>query len=233
MILIYNLSGLLVGLAGVVLGGAVAVLSGFLSLGLLVLAFVWIAGGIWARNRPVAGGGKRPFPSIFFIPTPFLAVVPLGLAILIGVVEVAGLDRRNDPRAQTLRETETTFRMRSISGDTGLAMAIHKSIAGGNFAGSIPSDVGVHAEFTPTAVLVIVKIDNLTKFSSTGRLAVLETISRTVKESPDHGAKAGYFGVKGRLSYGAVKTPQSTVLKTTTSDALLPFYGPDPRTVKP
>ncbi len=54
MILIYNLSGLLLGAAGTVVGIGVAVATGRIGAGLLAMAAVWLAFG-WRRTDRTTG----------------------------------------------------------------------------------------------------------------------------------------------------------------------------------
>jgi hypothetical protein len=66
MILIYNMGGLLIGLAGIGAGFLVFLLSGKLFLGLLTIAVIWLAFGRSKLDRQT--GAKRPAPALFFVP---------------------------------------------------------------------------------------------------------------------------------------------------------------------
>src|SRR5262245_32739532 len=99
MIIICNLSGLLLAGAGIVAGLFVALLSGWFSLGLLTLAAIWLAGGLWWRNHDLSRGVKRPYPALFFIPLPFLAVPVAFVAVLLFlVIEIGAHTKPADPR---------------------------------------------------------------------------------------------------------------------------------------
>ncbi len=74
MIIVYNPSGLIIGVLGLFLGMLVAVGSGLVSLGGATVAAVWIGAGLWWKYRVQAGQKNRSdSPAIFFIPLPFWA----------------------------------------------------------------------------------------------------------------------------------------------------------------
>lgn len=100
MIIIYNLSGLLLAVAGVFVGLLVFLVSGWIGPGLLTIALIWFAGGLWWRNQEISPGVKRPFPAVYFIPLPFLAVPVAGLAVLMFVVDVGARLQPANRRAE-------------------------------------------------------------------------------------------------------------------------------------
>src|ERR1700676_1985976 len=107
MIIIFNLSGLILAGAGIVAGLVVVMVTGWISPGLLTLAVIWFAGGLWWRNQEVSPGVKRPFPALFFIPMPILAVPAACLAVLGFLVAEWGAHAQPaDPRVELFRADE-------------------------------------------------------------------------------------------------------------------------------
>jgi hypothetical protein len=104
MLIIYNLSGLILAGAGIVAGLFVVMVTGWISPGLLTLAVIWFAGGLWWRHQEVSPGVKRPFPALFFIPLPILAIPAASLAVLgFLLVEWGAHTQPADGRAELFR----------------------------------------------------------------------------------------------------------------------------------
>lgn len=110
MIVIYNLAGLLLGGAGILLGIIVAALLNSLGAGFIVIAIAWAVGGYWWRNREIEPGMRHAFPSLFFIPLPVFAV-PCVLVSL--PMFLADMNRGPvDPRRSLLNADGRTRRRR-------------------------------------------------------------------------------------------------------------------------
>ena len=103
MIIVYNLSGLIVGVLGLLLGLLAALASGFVSLGGAIVAAVWIGAGLWWKYRTRPDGQIGRFPAIFFIPLPFWAAPLLLMSLLSLVIEVKAGKRPPDPRAGSVQ----------------------------------------------------------------------------------------------------------------------------------
>ncbi len=224
MIIIFNWSGLLIGFAGCVMGLIVGVLTGSLAVGLLGLSATWIGLGLTWRNSRGKGEPKRPFPSLFFIPLPFLAIVTVILALLAIPVDLKSKDKVNDPRAQSLGWAESSLRSANASGDVDLSTAVHQVISSKAHSGAIPSSLSVYTDATDSAVLVLVKVGNLKEFSEDARRSLLSTVDTAVKAFSTHQSKQLYVGIKGTALYGAIQTPSQTITKTTPNTPLLDYY---------
>jgi hypothetical protein len=85
MLLVHNRTGLILGLIGIFVGMVAAALTGWLGVGGLTLAAIWFGGGLWWKYRPRPDGLPGRYPSIYFIPLPFLAV-PVVLLSMVALV---------------------------------------------------------------------------------------------------------------------------------------------------
>jgi hypothetical protein len=230
VIVIYNISGLLIGVLGIFVGFLAAGVTGSLAVGLLVMSACWAGVGLWWRNNRTPDGLKRRYPAIFFIPLPFLAIASTLLAIAVIPIEMnaPSQSRTPDPRRTQITQAESNLRTTSASGDVTLATSVHNAVSKAAFAGMIADRTNVHATTSDTGVLVLVKISNLKKFDKPARTALLQTVTDTVKAAPGLDSKPLYIGIKGTLMYGAIQTPTQTNLNTDGPDDLLAFFGAPP-----
>lgn len=227
MIIIFNASGLLIGFAGCMIGLVAGALTGSLAVALLVLSATWIGLGLVWRNSRGAGAPKRPFPSLFFIPLPFLAIVTVILALLAIPIDLRSKSesRGSDPREQTFRSAESSLRGTNASGDVPLSTLVHRALSSTAHAGAIPSSLNVYTDSNDKSVLVLVKVGNLKEFSEDARRSMLNTVAAAIKSEPLHQTKDLYVGVKGAVLYGAIQTPTQTIISTTSHSALLEYFS--------
>jgi hypothetical protein len=213
MIIIYNISGLLVGLLGVVLGffvmsGLVVVGSPvFLCPGFLSVAAVWCAFG---RAKPnFETGEMRPAPAIFFIPLfywglviGFLSLPVAGFEIFVApnAKQMAADQAAKDPRVNQFKELEDGL-SRNQSDDAALS-----ALLTGMIARMLPGEpVNVAIKSTDSRVLVLMKLKDLKKIKDSDRTILLQGI-RESAEAHRPGVQV-YAGIKGRLMFGAVTVP--------------------------
>jgi hypothetical protein len=213
MIIIYNISGLLVGLLGAVLG--FLVLSGlvvvgspvFLSPGFLAIAAVWCALG---RAKPnFETGEMRPAPAVFFIPLFYwglvigiLSLPVAGFEIFVApqAKQVAADQAAKDPRVNQFKELEDDL-SRNRSDDEALSGALMAMIAK-----MLPGEpVNVAIKSSDSRVLVLMKLKDLKKIKEPDRKTLLKGI-REVAEAQRPGVQV-YAGIKGRLMFGAITAP--------------------------
>jgi len=234
VILIYNVSGILIGLAGFLVGFISALIFRSFGIGLILASLIWCGLGFWWRRKPTADGTVRPYPSIFFIPLPFIAIATLLIGIVITPVEfMATRQRENDPRAQLLSTAERSLSTTSVSGDTELATLVHTAVSKGTFSGMIADSTTVHVATSDTSVLALVKVSNLKKFPEASRIQMLDAIADAIKSHAPSQDKSQYIGVKGGLIYGALRTPTITTGKTTSADELRDYFASAPAPVAP
>ena len=124
MIIVYNPSGLIVGVLGLFLGMLVAVGSGLVSLGGATVAAVWIGAGLWCKYRTRPDGKIGRFPAIFFIPLPFLAAPVVVMSLLALVIEVQVGTRPRDPREARFTADKRMLDSASYSGDVSLSKSL-------------------------------------------------------------------------------------------------------------
>ena len=109
-----------------------------------------------------------------------------------------------------------------------MATAVHQRLLSSPFDGSVPTDCAVYVSPEADAtkpVLVLVSIENLKKFSDTARHALLDAVEETVRAGST--TRPVYIGVKGKLLFGAIRTPRTTrVGSAVDDDLLLDFFGP-------
>jgi len=212
MIIIYNVSGLLLAGAGIVAGLFAALLSGWLSLGLLTLAVIWFAGGLWWRNQEISRGVKRPFPALFFIPLPFLAVPVAFLAMLLFVaIELGARAQPADRRAELFRADERMLESAVAAGDAQLSQKILTLVQAIPVEGKNTEPCRVTTRKNADAVLVLVKAPALKHYTDDVRRALLRHIADVVRDDEQLKEKQIYIGIKGRLTYGAIQTPPDDV----------------------
>jgi hypothetical protein len=208
MIIIYNLSGLLLAGAGIVAGLFVAMLSGWFSLGLLTLAVIWFAGGLWWRNQEISRGVKRPFPALFFIPLPILAVpAAFVAALLFVVIEWGAHAQPADPRAELFQEDERMLDLGAATGDVQLSQKILAALQAIPVEGKNAGTWHVTTRKNGHAVLVLVKASALKSYQDAMRMALVQQIADILEADDQSKQKRIFIGIKGRLTFGAVQTP--------------------------
>ena len=228
MILIYNLSGLLLGLGGLFTGLVFALSTRHLSVGVFATALVWSIFG-WRSVAPVSRQ-KRPFPSVFFVPLAFIGLFLLVASVPLFVAERVMKALPRDPRAARLDGDEATLRSFRIGGDRELSEAVLRRLkSSGETGGNTAGDYSVLTRVGPEAVLVLVHVPDLKQHQAAGREQLLDVIEEAVRGESRAAGKMIYIGVKGRVAYGAVRAPDG-VTKTGTAVSERPlydFYGPE------
>lgn len=229
MLIIYNLSGFLVTLAGLVLGVVATCTTGLMSVGVFVASAVWIGGGLWWRSMKRADGTKWAWPAVFFVPMPIWGAVllVLGGALSVGM-DFASSRRSKDPRHAMFQVDENAARGQMIAGDDATARAVYEVVTGTRYSGAFAQDVKVYASVKPEGVLTIVQISNLKLFSETARSEALDAIDGALAKLPALEGKKRYIGIKGKLIFGAVKTPTRRNLSVGSGDDFVEFYGAAP-----
>lgn len=224
MILIYNLSGLIVGAAGVLAAGMVIGLTGRMSVALFVLGLIWVVFG--RRKLDHSTGMKRPAPSVFFIPLWFLSIPVFLLAgLMMSVDGELAKPGPADPRYARFQQDETALDQSKISGDPKLASAAHDAL----MTVARDDDMRVFASTSDGRVLVLAKIPSLKKISKADRDRMVTVLTDSVEaDSALKGPKL-YLGIKGRLTYGVVSTPSGKEIGSVVLEApLYSFYDPPP-----
>lgn len=222
MIIIYNLSGLILGVAGIGAGLLVAMATGSIGGALLVLSIVWIAGGFWWHSR------ERPFPAIFFIPLPFIAMPLAMLAVPLLLVQPRAHAEAADQRSIEFRADEKMLDAAAATGDIELSQSILAALR------AVPTEEGASEPYsvcTHTAgdsALVLVKAVNLKKYKDPTRHLLLQEIRKVVRDRTASQETRLFIGIKGRLTYGAVETPPGDVrvASSISESKLFDFYGP-------
>ncbi|SIO38208.1 hypothetical protein SAMN05444166_4250 [Singulisphaera sp. GP187] len=221
MIIIYNLSGLLIGLLGIVVGFLVFAVSGWLSAGLLVLGMIWMALGRGKLNAE--SGLKTPAPSLFFIPLFALAIPILLLAILAVSADVQRSKKVLDPRSALLDQDEKTLNRTKLTGDSDLALAAYDALK----PVALDDKMHVFAVVKDQRTLVLAKIPSLKEIDKSARASMVKALVTALETQEAVKDLPLYLGIKGRFAYGVVHTPAGTTIDSTVSpDPLLGFYGP-------
>lgn len=211
MIIIYNLSGLLVGVAGVFVGFATLAVTRSLGLGVLALAVVWFVLGLGWRYFKTEPGVRRSFPALFFIPLPFLAVPLAPLAGLIFLIEVIGRSQPPDPRAERFRADEAQLDSSSASGDVALSKALRTGLQEVVVEGAKAESYSVFTRKSPDVVLVLMKVPNLRDYTDNARKQLLQTVVDLLRADDQLKDKKIYIGIKGKISFGATRVPPDVV----------------------
>ena len=223
MVIIYNLSGLLVGLAGMAAGLLLFGVSGWLSAALFGLGAVWLAFG--RGKRDPSTGVKRPAPSLFFIPLFIPAIPILLLAPLVVVFDVQRMGKVADPRYAQFRLDEKALNESKVNGDSALAGAVYDALV--NEAHD--NAAHVYASAKDDRVLVLAKVPTLKEISKAGRGGLLKALGLALGQADASKGRQVYLGIKGRVAYGIVQTPTGLTIDSVVSpDPLLNFYGPPP-----
>ena len=237
MLIIYNLPGLLVGIAGLVCGFAVLLASGSVGAGLCGVAAAWFGLGLWWRRRPVGdpGGGraKRAWPALFFVPLPFLAVPLAALGLAAAVFQSNRDARPPDPRAEAFRADEARLDEAPATGDADLSRRVLAALRDATVEAAGAEDYSAFTRRRPGAVLVLLKAPNLKTYGDAAREELVEGVAEIVAaETPDD-PPGVYVGVKGRTLFGAVRTPTGGVRtgRVVPPAPLHAFYDAPPRRV--
>ena len=224
MLIIFNLSGLIVGLIGLGLGLAAFMASGKLALGLVAIAVTWIGLGLWWKfGKPAPPGGeRRKYPALFFIPLPFLAIPLVPLAFLVGIAEVMVRAMPVDPRAPGLQADEQVLTTTRIGGDSAASEAVM-----GALDAVAPDGYHVLTRIKPDAVLVLVKAPDLKHVEEPGRARMLDALAAALEADPRTRGRRQYLGIKGRFAFGAVRVPpgRTEIAPLANRTPLLAFYG--------
>jgi len=221
MIIIYNLSGLLIGIAGIAVGFLAIVVTGWISAGLLTLGAIWLAFGR-ARRDPETGIA-RPAPALFFIPLYLLSIPILLLALLAAIGDVQQGRKALDPRSALLQADQKALDQTKLTGDPDLAGAAYDALK------AIARDDKMHvfAAARGPAVLVLVKIPSLKEIGESDRAAMAQALIAALEDRDASRGRQVYLGIRGRLTYGIIRTPAGTKIgSVVSSDPLLEFYGP-------
>lgn len=236
MIIIYNISGLLIGVLGLFFGllvaGGLGTVGSPLSLcpGLLGIAGIW---WVYGRGKPdLKTGEMRPAPSFFFIPLRYWGVVVALLSVPMGLIELSGPPGANpagggavanDPRQQQFDELEKGL-SRNQTDDDELSALLTVMIAK-----VLPGEpVNVAIKSSDSSVLVLMKLKDLKKIKDENRKMLLSGIRELAAvRRPD--VKV-FAGIKGKLLFGAVTTPGQPDQVGTVVDEkpLLAFFDPPP-----
>jgi hypothetical protein len=221
MIIIYNLSGLIIGLAGLVVGFLVFGLTGWLSAGLLILGVIWLAFG--RGRRDPESGLKRPAPSLFFIPLFVLAFPILLLALPTVIFDVQSGRKALDPRSAQFREDERALSQSKLAGDRALALAAYDVLK----TSALDDKTHVFASTDGDRVLILAKIPSLKELDESARAVMVKALTTALETHDAVKGRRLFLGVKGQFTYGVVQTPAgSKIGKTVSSDPLLDYYGP-------
>jgi hypothetical protein len=234
LIIIYNVSGLLIGAAGFLVGVFGLVLTRSFALGLVFASVTWCALGFWWRRKPTADGTVRAYPSIFFIPVPWIAIVTLLAGLALTPVEfMARSKRENDPRGQMLESVERSVRAAAVSGEKEVATLVRDAVLQGNFAGVMADSASVHVAANETGALAVIKITNLKRFTPEARMKLLDTVATTLSAHERCAGKQQYIGIKGPLMFGAIRTPAGTTSNSSAGDELRAYFGDEASTPVP
>lgn len=225
MIVIYNASGALVAIAGVVLGFFAFAITRSLGVGLFVISAAWIGFGLWWWLGGRSKGIKRTAPSVFFIPLPFWAIVPGLLCAPVGFIEFSGRkDKDQNPSEVAFREIDKNLAATPVGGDQKLATTVRDALDQAKFEDKTLANLCVHAATCDSAVLVLVQISNMNDLHEDGKSSLLQTIDTAVKADPAHASKSIYVGVKGPMNYQAVQTPTFKVTRANPHTPLHAYF---------
>lgn len=228
MLLIYNLSGLLLGVAGIIVGFFLLALTDQFGFAFLGAALTWLLFG--GRRRPDEFGQRRPAPSLFFIPLRYWGIPLALLAVPVFVVQFVGDRKPKDTRAALLNADERALRSAAVSGDRALAVAVQAHLALSAVEEISAEQFHVFARLRNgidgQSALILVRAENLRQFPEPVRAQLLDTIAEAAAE--DHPHAKLYIGVKGRISFGAIRTPLGGTQtgKVVSEEPLYDFYRP-------
>jgi len=228
MIIVYNVSGLIVGMLGLFLGLLIAVVSGLISLGGLAAAVVWIGASLWWKYRARPEGKIGRFPAIFLIPLPFWAAPLALMSLLILVIEVREGRRPLDPRMALFSADVRMLDSASFSGDVSLSKSIGDALGKITVAEARADNYHVFTKLGDDEVLVLIKSPNLKNFKMPARVELLHAIDSILASQPLTKGKQPYIGVKGRIAFGAILVPPNQIKtgSVLAESPLYDFYGP-------
>ncbi len=228
MIIIYNTSGLVVGVLGLILGLLVVLASGLFSLGGATVAAVWIGAGLWWKYRARPEGTTGRFPAIFFIPLPFWAAPLVLMSLLALVIEVRAGRRPPDPRAARFTADERMLDSTSFSGDVPVSKLLKDALEKVVVEEATPDNCHVFTKLGDGTVLVLIKSPNLQNLKMPARVELLHAIEAILASLPQTKGKQPYIGVKGRIAFGAIRFPPDQIKtgSVLVTSPLYDFYGP-------
>lgn len=219
MIIIYNLSGLLVGAAGILAGVVALAVSGWLSLALFLIGGIWLYFG--RSKRDPATGLARPSPSLFFIPLYILAIPVLLLAVLAIFVDTQQSRAPRDPRQARFREDEKALGQSKLTGDRDVALAAYNALK----PVALDDDMHVFAAVNDPRVLVLARIPSLKELNDADRAGMVKALATAFETLDATRGRQLFLGIKGRFAYGVVQTPTVQKFgKIVPSEPLLSYY---------
>ncbi len=233
MIIVYNLGGLLVGAAGVLVGGMSIAATDNAGVGILALALAWVVLGFLWRRWKTPPGQPRPYPSVFFIPLPFLAIpiIPFAVIMLVAEANQPGRERAAiDPRAASFTNDEQELGRSAVGGDVELSQYVATALSA-NLTEEVKADqYHVFTRVNPASVLVLVKAPNLKSYKDAARVQLLQFIAGLLSKRDDLKEKKAYIGIKGNLAFGAIQVPPDRVQTGSVllESPLYEFYEPAP-----
>ena len=235
--IIYNISGLLLGLSGVIVAVTLYMLTGIPSLGLFALAALWIAFG---RPRPALTDGRRdPAPALFFIPLAFLAVpiVVAGIASAVqqirgpaheAVAALVSPEKVQAPHTarELLRADERVLAAEQFSGNVELSKKVFTALKAVVNPRLKPYDAHVFTRIAGDKLVVLIRLESLRHAETDGRGELLDLLAQTIATVPEAATKNLYLGLRGMLLYGGILTPAGRAEgKAVPAEALLAAYG--------
>lgn len=226
MIIVYNLPGLVLAAGGIVAGVILLVLTGSLGAGVLTIATAWIGVGLWWRHS--GEEGKRPYPSIYFIPLPFAGGPLVFLALALLALQAFGTRAQADTRGVELKADEETLNNNSAGGDEELSQQILDVFQEAAGDPQNKSGIRIFTRIAPHGVLVLVKIPDLKKHPNGDRERLLKSIATLVRKNESLRDQPIYIGIKGKVAYGAIMTPPEKIEvgSVVISTLLYGVYGP-------
>lgn len=232
MIIIYNTGGLLLALGGLGLAVTVGLLTRSLTVGLVLTSLLWIIFG-W-RRKTAPDEPRSVSPSVFFVPLRIWGILLLLLTPPLFLVERIAKNRSRDPREASLRADIATLRTTQFAGNAALSRLVHDAIDDIAVDELKAEDYRVFSRIDGSKALVIVEAEDLKQFSDQARTQLLDLIEAVVTLS-QAGVDSLYIGVRGRLSFGALRTPGkgTETGSVVTSLALLDFYSSSPPATAP
>lgn len=231
MFIIYNVSGLLIGLLGIAAGVMAIGVTSSPGVGLCMLALTWAVLGVIWKLQKTSTGQSRPAPSLFFIPLYFWAIPVLFLGMVMGLAEIVSGPRVVDPRAASFSAEEKKLRSGAATGDSEVAHSIMNALQALANPDIKAERFGVHAVKQGEAGMVLLEAPNLKKFSDNARKELVTVVRALAQEQWGDSVKNVYVGVKGRLMWGAVSPSKDQVRvgSVVPEEPLLDFYGPKPK----
>jgi hypothetical protein len=224
MLLVYNSAGLLFGVLGLLAGVLATIATGDRPwVGLLVAGLFWIVMG--RRKVDPQTGIKQAFPSIYFIPIPVFGALALLLVLPAFTAGRIGGTSQDDARLQMLSDDERSLSSSQYSGNLILSRRIGDFLADISNSEIRAERISVFTRLQRDRVLVLLQAQNLSKFSDNARRQLLEAASALITGDKQYENRQVYVGAKGRLLFGAARTPNGQISTATgCKDLLLPFY---------